>query len=431
MPTLPPNLFRVVCQAMSFAALAVATAAVGAPARAEEAEVTIGWRGDGTGRYPAARPPLDWSPGTCREVWRTTVGESFSSPVVAGDCCLVASEPDFLVCVDRGTGAIRWRRSTSLLDLPNDQRQKLAGRPPAATACGYTTPTPVSDGERVYVVLGTGLVACYDLAGERLWVQYFDDGRPLPYGRSASPLLVDGRLVVSVFHLRALDPRTGESLWDCTQAKEAHGTPAIARLEGTATAVTTSGDVVRLSDGKLLAANVALAEYATPAVDGTTVYFINALAGAYQLSLAEPDRVRARELWIAELDGQYFGSPVLHGGRIYALSGSGNVEILEAATGERVGARRLMPAVERLVLPPGSSPGEPEAPASFYPSLSLAGEHLFAGNQAGDWWSLAPDRDAVPQGEWALPAGSPGTPAFAGEEVYLRCGDELWCLAPK
>ena len=109
-----------------------------------------------------------------------------SAPVVVGDRVFVTAEPDVLVCVHRDSGAVRWKQSTRFDDLPKAESVKPE-KPP--TECGYTTPTPVSDGNRVAVLLGNGLAACYDLEGKRQWVRYLGVER-MPNGRSASPAIL-------------------------------------------------------------------------------------------------------------------------------------------------------------------------------------------------------------------------------------------------
>src|SRR6185503_6481870 len=37
---------------------------------------------------------------------------------------------------------------------------------------GYASPTPVSDGQQVYVIFDTGVVAAYDLDGNQKWVTW-------------------------------------------------------------------------------------------------------------------------------------------------------------------------------------------------------------------------------------------------------------------
>ncbi len=106
--------------------------------------------------------------------------------------------------------------------------------------------------------------------------------------------------------------------------------------------ITCAGDVVRLADGKLLAAHIGLSEYTTPLFLDGVVYFRDMLSSAHELSAPTGDKIKAKELWIAELNGgEFFASPVLDDGRIYAASGSGVLSVLDAESGEVLSEVRL------------------------------------------------------------------------------------------
>ena len=178
----------------------------------------VGWRGDGTGLYLLADPPAQWDANTGQNIrWRTKLGKGQSSPVVAAGRIFCTVEPETLLCLEETGGKLLWSRDNSYASLPAGTKTPEQ-RPPTSPNCGYATPTPVTDGNRVYVVFGSGIVACYDLEGNRLWVRYLDQPQISQYGRSASPVLAAGRLLVSLSGLTALDPLTGEILWDAPAA---------------------------------------------------------------------------------------------------------------------------------------------------------------------------------------------------------------------
>jgi len=196
------------------------------------AETSVGWRGDGTGVYPDARPPVKWS-ATENVIWKTPLpGKSNASPILVRDRIFICSEPSTLLCVSAKDGAILWSGSTTYADAaPENARQqaladqakadslrrklkeletaqaevsealgktpddaalkaklaKLEGEgkeasealkslasyvpPKTSDDTGYASPTPTSDGKQVYVAFGTGIVACYDLEGHRRWAR--------------------------------------------------------------------------------------------------------------------------------------------------------------------------------------------------------------------------------------------------------------------
>src|SRR4051812_28557576 len=76
----------------------------------------VGWRGDGSGHYPEAAPPLAWSKSpdgkTHNILWqRRMPSYSWATPLVVGDRLFVRAEPYDLVCLDKNTGKVLWHRT--------------------------------------------------------------------------------------------------------------------------------------------------------------------------------------------------------------------------------------------------------------------------------------------------------------------------------
>jgi outer membrane protein assembly factor BamB len=399
---------------MRIAAVLVVLAATGVAPKSP-----IGWRHDGTGHYPGATPPLEWSAST-NVVWTTKIGQNkYSSPIVVDGKIFLVADPALLFCVKAEDGAILWQKSNGPEDLPPG----VAGPKRALGDAGNTTPTPASDGRSVYVVFGSGIVACYDLNGERRWIQHYPLKPATEYGRAASPVLAGGKLLVGLSCLMALDPDTGKELWRNKDVPELYGTPVITTLGGVAVVVTPSGHVVRVADGKLLAAGLGGLGFASPVVDDGTVYLIQAGSSAQRLSVAAPDRWDAKQVWEQELEGTFYASAVCDRGLIYAVSNLNLFYILDAKDGKVL-------VSQDLTLP--DVPGAPALAApNLYPSVALAGDRLFVFNDQGDARVLAPGREFKELKRNHLGEGHGGAPAFDGKRLYLRSGQNLYCIAEK
>lgn len=386
-----------------------------APASQPAAGGTTGWRGDGSGCYPSAEPPARWS---AKEnvVWKTEVGRGQSSPVVAGGRVFLTVEPDVLVCLDAATGKRLWRKAHKLADMPAELNAKA---PWQSGQYGQATPTPVSDGTCVWALFHTGIVACHEAGGSVRWVRWYKMRSRTTYGRTASPLLVAGRLVVHFGPLACLDAATGKLLWRCDAAKATYGTPAAARIGKTDVVITPRGDLVRLADGKLLASDLGHCTYPSPVVRGRVVYFIDRAMTAVELPASAGETVRPKELWYDELEGVFYASPVVRDGRIYTVDRAANYFVIDAATGKTLLRRTLE-------LPPAGD----RDPPNVYPSLCLAGGRLLIANDAGDAILLQPGAKAAPGGPNSLPAGSGATAAFRGRRMFVRGGKFLYCIGP-
>lgn len=168
------------------------------------------FRGPG-GAGIAARgfePPVRLDEATSLK-WRTPLPEGHSSPILVGDAVFVTGfEPGKLstICVERESGAIRWRRDLEVAAFEPTYQH------------GPATPTPVTDGTRVFSVFGSFGVVAHDLAGNELWRKLW----PLEkntFGSASSPVIVDGTLIVFAGHEResvllAIRPENGEVLWE-------------------------------------------------------------------------------------------------------------------------------------------------------------------------------------------------------------------------
>src|SRR5262249_42996 len=148
---------------------------------------------------------------------------TWSTPIIIGDKIFTRSEPYDLVCLEKKTGKVLWIRSHPVIEgLSADEKkanpafkpiegmvaelqnlnEQLVASGWAQELCkkkhelqrqindettkidkkyampadmyveswaGYTGATPCSDGKCVYIDSGDGVVACYDLNGNKKW----------------------------------------------------------------------------------------------------------------------------------------------------------------------------------------------------------------------------------------------------------------------
>lgn len=411
------------CYAICLGALLVSPSAAFS-AEVPDAATIVGWRGDWTGLYPHAHTPTQWDADQGQNLrWQTKVGQGQASPIVAGDRILCTAEPELLLCLERTSGKILWSKDHRRAALPTGIEMPEE-RPPTSPNCGYAAPTPMSDGRRVYAVFGTGIVACYDLAGSRQWLRYLALPQVTQYGRSASPVLAGGRLLVSLSGLTAVDPLTGGTVWDAAAAPSSYGTPAIMTLGDVQLALTPQGDCVRLSDGKIMATKLASMKYTSPLVVGDVVYFADAPTVAYKLTPQTDQRIQCQKLWENEdVEGELFASPVCHDGLLYCVTNEGLLFVIDVQTGQ---------TVYRHELEIRSASGKPGVqPANLYPSLTLVGKHLLLSNDVGETLVLAPGRQYREVGRNYLSSGCGASPAPDKSFLFLRGGGNLFCIGSR
>ncbi|HLX61545.1 MAG TPA: hypothetical protein VKX17_09720 [Planctomycetota bacterium] len=107
-------------------------AQLGAPTFQPTPQSTVGWRGDGTGRYPGATPPINWERKqdgkgytTKGILWMTPLPNiGVSTPIVVGPRIFLTTEMADLVCLDKQTGRILWIRSNLEFEGLSDEELK-------------------------------------------------------------------------------------------------------------------------------------------------------------------------------------------------------------------------------------------------------------------------------------------------------------------
>ena len=387
------------------------------------------WRGprrDGTSTESGL--PLRWD-ASSNVLWKLPLpGPSGSTPIVWGErLFLNVTEGDsiHLWAIDLATGQPTWKRH-----LSDGNESKRKGN--------LSSPSPVTDGERVWTVTGTGVVKAFDFAGRELWRhdlqrEYGKFG--ILHGYSSSPLLLDDRLIIQVLHgfytdepsyLLALDKLTGERRWRVErptdaprEAPDAYTTPALLERGRRREIVVTGADYVTghdPADGRELwrvgglnpSANPMQRIVASPVVDGRRIYVPSRVRPLVALEAAA-DEGPPRRLWSMD-SGPDVPTPALGDGRLYLVTDRGFAWALDTATGEPVwGPERI-------------------GAGTFSASPVVADGRIYATNEDGVTYVLAAaDRYELlsenPIGEYTL-----SSPAVAGGRIYLRAAGHLYAI---
>ncbi len=348
--------------------------------------------------------------------WSVKVGKAHSSPIVVGALVLVTSEPNLLICLNCSNGQELWRIEAKPENLPDEPSRKTAAEyVPPKNGSGMAAATPLTDGQNVYVVFANGIVRAVDLKGQSKWTAFINTEQSTSYGRSSSPILVAGKLIVHMTHLYAFDPATGKPLWVNTEAKSTYGTPAGMRLGDTEFIITSAGDVVRADNGKGVLSGLGQSQYATPLVVGDVIYFADRSLKTVRLAA----NLTAKDLWECEMPGDIFGTPLLHEGILFLTTGKGELFAFDTQ-----GKEPQKPIIEARLL----FAEEEGAVPITYSSLTFGGKYLFLPSNKGTTVVLTPSREAKLVSTNLLPSGSGSSPVFAGKAMFLRDGEKLYCI---
>ena len=162
------------------------------------------WRGPALNGVSAEKGiPLKWSP-TENIAWKLAMPAcSGSTPIIWGDTSSSTSaRPTAAATSSCGRsiapdGEVLWKRP-------------LAGGNHRERKQNMSSPSPVTDGQTVWVMTGVGVLKAFDFTGKELWARDIqkDYGRfGLNWGYASSPLLHDDALYVQVLHgMKTDDP---------------------------------------------------------------------------------------------------------------------------------------------------------------------------------------------------------------------------------
>ena len=215
------------------------------------------WRGPALNGVSTEKGlPVKWST-TENITWKIPMpGRSGSTPIIWGENIFLnigtadGSGDLELWTLNRTDGKLLWKAH-------------IAGGNHIERKQNMSSPSPVTDGQTVWVMTGVGVLKAFDFKGTELWARDIqkDYGRfGLNWGYASSPLLHGGDLFVQVLHgMKTDDPsyvlrmegKTGKTLWRVErktkaiqESPDSYTTPALLRYGNTTEVVITGGDVV-------------------------------------------------------------------------------------------------------------------------------------------------------------------------------------------
>ena len=434
----------------------------------------IGWRTDGTGSYPKAQPPLEWST-TKNVVWKTPMpGKSNSLPVLLGNRIFICSEPCTLLCLNRD-GKILWQKDSKYdeLEIPDDIREKLkvelveadkiakkqsalqreAGllerklrqdkatkeemetqlrplrkqaedlkkeRAKLTLAVLYTQPGTHGDAGYTSPTPVTNGKEVFAIFGNGLAAKFDLDGNRkwlklvehsnAAFAHSGSPVLVGDKLIVHYTDLVALDTKTGAEVWRLKHPTR-HGTCLATRIGNVDVLLTPNGALVRVQDGKLLSSNLGHCGANSPILHDGSVYYVHGQALATRLPESAEEPMNLKPTWKVNIKGGGYGFS----------SPVIHDGLIYAATDQGIlsvldASTGKVVYEERL-----------DHDGTTYPSLSQAGNRIYVSSDKGTTIVVQPGREYR---ELARNKLEPfrSSLVFEGKRMYVRTHKFLYCI---
>jgi len=300
-----------------------------------------------------------------------------------------------------------------------------------------SSPSPVTDGARVWVMTGTGVLEAFDFAGTELWrrdlqQEYGPFG--ILHGYSSSPLLHDGSLYVQVLHgfytddpsyVMAINATTGDTHWRVErptdaprEAPDAYTTPALLSRGDHHELVVSGGDYVTghsLETGAEIwrlgglnpTANPMQRIVASPIVSGEMILVPSRVRPMLALSTEAdgPPRV----VWSTD-DGPDVPTPAVTDDDVFILRDRGVIVCLNRKTGETVwGPERI-------------------ETATYSASPVVAAGRVYVTSEKGKTTVLSAGPEFEVLAENTLSGYTLSSIAVSDGQIFLRTADYLYCI---
>jgi outer membrane protein assembly factor BamB len=365
------------------------------------AATPLGFRGDGSVLYPEANPALHWSV-TNNVVWKTAFTNwSNASPLLVGDLIFTCAEPASLICLSAKDGSILWQ--DAITNIPSMAPETHADN-------GYTSATPCSDGKKIWMVFGQGVVACWDISGKKVWETFLEVPPHKKWGSCISPRLAGDVLAVQFENLYGLDPNTGVTKWKVKTGWK-WGTPVVAKISGKDILYTCKGKAFDAASGQEFPEQgLPALDFNSPCLVNGVLYYIYDKPKAFTLpsSLSDKPAPLWPEIKLDESKARYYATPVIHDGLVYAINEKGLFYVLDQATGSVVFTNKFNFDIT-------------------YQSPTLAGDYVFLSCEKGITAVVKTGRTYEFVALNNLEKFR-ACPVFSGTRMYIRTLKHLWCI---
>ena len=322
-----------------------------------------------------------------------------------------------LVCMDRKTGKLLWEQTVCQVKPHQGHHRDH----------GFSSFSPLTDGELVWATYGSRGIYCYDMDGNKVW------SKELPmmttmFGEGGAPSLAGNAVIVvsdqqGESFIFAFDKKTGELLWK--QARDeptSYATPLPVTVDGKLQVIVNATNFVRsynAQTGEVIwqCSGQTRNVIPTPVVGFGMVYCTSGFRGSslQAIKLGRKDDLTDSDavVWKVNEATPYVPSPLLYDGRIYVCkSNSEVISCYDAKTGAPHFVKQKMDEMKGVYASP----------------MAAAGRIYFVGRN-GVSYVLKPSDKFEVLAVNTLEDKFECSPAFVGDEMYLKGKQNLYCIA--
>ena len=380
----------------------------------------------------AARLPTEWSAGSENVQWKTELpGEGWSSPVSDGrriyltaaigkntDPAADRATQDFrlsLLVLDAATGDLL--KTVDVFDQTSKSVKKIHSKN------SHASPTPILDGNRIFVHFGYQGTACLSIDGDLIWQNrdlYFTP----THGNGGSPVLVGDRLIFTCDgdkkpKVVALDANTGKLVWSTPRPVSAvktfsFCTPTVIQVDGRNQLIAPGSDCVLAldpDDGSTIW-DVRYTGYSVipkPVYHRGLVIVCTSFDHSKMLAIRPTGRgivTNTHVEWQLDKNAPKTPSIIASDGLVYSISDDGIALCVDAESGDVVYRKRVG--------------------GNFSASPMLSGNHLYFTSEQGVTTVVRAGREFVKVAENEIGQRTLASLAVVDDSILLRTAGALY-----
>lgn len=358
-----------------------------------------------------------------------------STPAVWGDSIFITASRDgdnILICVGFD-GSIKWEKNLGV---------ERRGKHRKGTACN---PSPVTDGEHVFVYYKSGDLGCFDFDGNQVWHKNLQDEYgedTLWWDLGTSPVLSSNYLVVACVqsgpsYLAAFEKETGDVAWKVDrnldapeEANQTYATPQVIQHDGSETIIVLGADHVTAhsaEDGSELwrvgdmnpSQNKFFRSISSPVVFGDMVIAPYA-RGESLTGIRLGGSGNVTESHVAwsfsgsnrDVKGADVPTPIAHDGRVYVCSDKGHVTCRDIESGDVLWE------------------GDLERSGTTYSASPVkVGDLIYFTREDGTTLVFEANETMKLVAKNELDEYTVATPVFVNGKILLRTFENLYCIS--
>lgn len=373
--------------------------------------------------------PTEWS----REknvAFRTPLpGQGWSSPVIADGriylSAAIAQNENAdsngnqfalkLIILDANSGDLL--KSVPLMEQTDEKSYRIHKKN------SHASPTPIIDGDRVFVHFGYQGTACVDRDGNLIWKNRDLFFKPV-HGNGGTPVLVDDKLIftcdgASDPKVVALDAETGEVVWEVERPNDAKKkfsfcTPSLIIVEGKQQVIAPGSDCVLAIDpdnGNVIWQLLYTGYSVIPKpIYHNGLVFLSTSYDTPSMLAIDPtgsgDVTETHLKWSIKRNVPHTASMLAHEGLIYSVSDGGIAMCVDAQTGEVIYKKRVG--------------------GGFSASPVLVDNKIYYTNESGVTTVIATGREYKVLAENDLGERTLASAAIDGNALIMRTADAIY-----